>query len=113
MLTSSKKRPPVLSVVRAVLYVSIISVLCSAGCIDTVTKNPVSKGGKIVCRVDAGKCIGCGLCVKACPYDAIIETQLNGEWFCFIDPDKCTGCGECIPACEDDAIRKIEYSGDD
>jgi ferredoxin len=93
--------------------VFIAAVVFAVSCIDTVKKNPVSLGSKVVCRIEASKCNGCGLCVKACALNAIVETQLNGEWVCFITPGKCNGCGECISACEDDAIVRIEVTDGD
>ena len=50
-----------------------------------------------VCSVG---CIGCGLCVKACDYEAI--TMQNN--LAVIDPDKCTACGECIAVCPTNCI---------
>lgn len=51
-------------------------------------------------RVLEDKCVGCSLCVKACPFGAIkVENRLAG-----IDLAKCTLCGACFEACKFDAI---------
>ena len=46
------------------------------------------------------ECIGCGLCIDSCPYDAIeiIDdiAKLN---------EKCNECGACIESCEQEAIK--------
>ena len=82
----------------------------SIGCIDTVTKNHVSKGSRIICRINAAGCTACAKCIDKCPEQAISEVELSTEWVIYIDPEKCTGCGECIDACEDKAINKVEFS---
>ncbi len=52
------------------------------------------------------KCIGCGVCVNSCSYDAIIMNEQLAE----IDTEKCTLCGACVSACSFDAIIIRKYS---
>ncbi len=56
--------------------------------------------------VDENWCIGCTLCIKACPVDAIIGTSKQMH---VIDESVCTGCELCIPVCPVDCIE-IEIS---
>ena len=51
-------------------------------------------------KVIKEKCVGCGLCVKTCPFGAI---TLKNK-IAVIDLDKCTLCGACKEACKFDAI---------
>jgi len=47
------------------------------------------------------KCVGCTLCVKVCPFGAIVVEDNLAK----IDLTKCTVCGACVDACKFDAIE--------
>jgi electron transport complex protein RnfB len=51
--------------------------------------------------IDEAWCIGCTLCLDACPTDAILGT--TKRMHTVIEPH-CTGCELCIPACPVDCI---------
>lgn len=62
-----------------------------------------------VAFIDPQKCIGCTLCIQACPVDAIVgaSKQMHvvlTEW--------CTGCDLCIPPCPVDCISMIDVTAD-
>ena len=55
----------------------------------------------IVARIDPARCIGCALCLDACPVDAIAGAA---KYLHTIIPEHCTGCELCVPACPVDCI---------
>lgn len=63
---------------------------------------------RAVAVIDENWCIGCTLCIKACPTDAILG--LNKRMHTVIAPH-CTGCELCLPACPVDCIRMENVSG--
>ena len=61
-----------------------------------------------VALVDESRCIGCTLCIDACPVDAIIGAQglmhtVVERW--------CIGCALCLPPCPVDCIDMVAARG--
>ncbi len=63
-----------------------------------------AEGPRTLAVIDEAWCIGCTLCIKACPVDAIIGT--NKHMHTVIE-SQCTGCELCIPVCPVDCISLI------
>ena len=61
-------------------------------------------------KIDPDKCIGCGMCAKNCPADAISRTDYIAPGHKLasfeIDPKKCVKCGACMEKCKPHAIYK-------
>jgi len=71
--------------------------------------NPVNgvERSRTLAFIDESACIGCTLCIQACPVDAIVgaakqmHTVLN---------DSCTGCDLCVAPCPVDCITMVEVT---
>ena len=94
---------PVLSTLRYFRdeYVAhIVDKKCPAG----VCKNLIQY------TIDVDTCIGCGICAKKCPAEAITRTDYTAPGHKLasmqIDPAKCVKCGACVSTCKFKAISK-------
>ena len=65
--------------------------------------DPVEK----IARIVEADCIGCALCIDACPVDAIAGAS---KYLHAVIPERCTGCELCVPACPVDCIELLPRS---
>jgi NADH-quinone oxidoreductase subunit F len=70
----------------------IVNKRCSAG----VCKNLTTY------YIDKEACIGCGICARKCPVDAITGSNKEPH---VIDEEKCTVCGNCFAVCPTMAVK--------
>ena len=62
-----------------------------------------------VAVIDESRCIGCALCIDACPVDAIVgAAQLMHT---VVEP-WCIGCMLCVPPCPVDCIESVPARGE-
>jgi Na+-translocating ferredoxin:NAD+ oxidoreductase subunit B len=81
-----------------------------------ITRQPVTplnpehgpEAPRTLAVIDEAWCIGCTLCINACPTDAIIGT--NKMMHTVIEP-YCTGCELCLPVCPVDCISLENVTG--
>ena len=55
--------------------------------------------------IDEDTCIGCGICVDACPQEVIevVDSVLE-----VVNEDACIACGDCLEECPMGAITEIQ-----
>lgn len=70
------------------------------------TAHGVTKA-KAVALIDEASCIGCTLCIQACPVDAILGASKHMHT---VITQECTGCELCLPPCPVDCISLLSMS---
>lgn len=73
---------------------------------DIIELNPDNgtESAKTVAVIDEQTCIGCTLCIQACPVDAILGSAKHMHT---VITDECTGCDLCLPPCPVDCILMV------
>ena len=66
-----------------------------------------------VCEVDEKKCMGCGACVSACAYAAIIFRETKQGKKATVNPVLCKGDGLCNAKCPTGAIRLKHFTDEE
>ncbi|MBE0612317.1 MAG: electron transport complex subunit RsxB [Burkholderiales bacterium] len=59
---------------------------------------------RAVALIDEARCIGCTLCIQACPVDAIVGAP---KLMHTVIAGLCTGCDLCLPPCPVDCIEML------
>ena len=79
---------------------------------DAVPLNPENgvEGPRRVAVIDEARCIGCTLCIQACPVDAIVGAA---KLMHTVVTDLCSGCDLCVAPCPVDCIEMVPAEGED
>lgn len=64
---------------------------------------------RLLAVIDEQLCIGCTLCMQACPVDAIVGAPKQMHT---VVSELCTGCDLCVPPCPVDCIALIPVTGE-
>ncbi len=62
-------------------------------------------GPLLLAVIDEAHCIGCTLCIRACPVDAIVGAN---KFMHTVIPDLCSGCDLCVAPCPVDCISMVQ-----
>ncbi|MGH8494546.1 MAG: electron transport complex subunit RsxB [Gammaproteobacteria bacterium] len=60
--------------------------------------------------IDENACVGCAMCLQACPVDAILGAPRRMHT---VIADECTGCGLCVSPCPVDCIEMVAVENGD
>jgi heterodisulfide reductase subunit A-like polyferredoxin len=89
---------------------SIAQAMAAASRAVTVLSKSSIAVSPLVSRVDADKCIGCGLCEEVCAFGAIVLEEVEGKGKRASNiPASCKGCGLCAASCPQKAIDMLHF----
>jgi electron transport complex protein RnfB len=80
---------------------------------DLLGRDPLPLDGEekppMIAVIDEQTCIGCTLCIQACPVDAILGAAKQMHTVITVE---CTGCELCLPPCPVDCIDMVPIGTD-
>lgn len=93
--------------------------LCPPGGVDTAAAiarllgreaapTPPAETSPVKALIDEAACIGCALCLDACPVDAIVGAN---KFVHTVIAERCTGCELCVAPCPVDCIELVPGEG--
>jgi heterodisulfide reductase subunit A len=88
---------------------TITQALGAASRASTILSHPSLEVEGAVSYVDETKCVGCGICIKLCPYDAISKTDAG---LAHVREVVCKGCGLCGASCPERAITILHFTNE-
>ena len=71
---------------------------------------PLLESDPQISVVDIKRCVGCGKCIKVCPFQAIVEKEIRGEKKAQTIEAVCQGCGLCTATCPQGAIQLSHFT---
>ncbi len=74
---------------------------------STIISKDVLEVEGAIAEVDEDLCVGCGICIKICPYNAISKDE-NG--IVHVTEASCKGCGLCGATCPENAITSHHFT---
>jgi heterodisulfide reductase subunit A len=89
---------------------SVASGLAAVTQSAAILKKGYTELDPLVAIVDDAACTACGICLTACPYDAITMSEEGDRHVAVISPTGCKGCGGCVPLCPENAIDLLGYT---
>jgi heterodisulfide reductase subunit A2 len=91
---------------------SVTSALAAVAKTGSLLKKGYVDLEPLIAQVDTEKCIWCGECLKACPYNAIEKVICDDKEVAMVIASLCKGAGPCVPVCPHDAIAIEGFRND-
>lgn len=85
----------------------------AAGRALTLLSNDTVTASGSVCVIDEKMCMGCGACVRACTYGAVVLNDTKQGKKASVIPVLCKGCGLCNSKCPTGAIQLKHFTDDE